>query len=109
MGGLIDWQASSGKATVYKVASVQVTANVAAAVRTIAGNAVAAPEGAVVVSPTSHEKAAAMQTAAAMLAVGSKRRVLSILSLLTASASNKGGQGGTEFAMKVALQGDGAS
>ena len=60
--GLIHWQAPAGKAAAYKAASVQVAANVAAAVRTIAGNAAAAPEGA---------------------AVGSKRRVPSILALFT--------------------------
>ena len=44
-----------------------------------------------------------------MPTVGSKRRVPSILALLTASASSKGGPSGTEAAMKVALQGDGES
>jgi hypothetical protein len=61
-------------------------------------------------------KAAAVQTAAAKPPVGSKRRVPSILALLTArvssevaSASSEVGPGGTEVAKKVALQGDGPS
>ena len=62
----------------------------------------------------SNGKAAAVQTAAAKPAVGSKRRVPSILALLTArgssevaSASSEVGPGGTEVAEKVAFQGDG--
>ena len=53
-----------------KAASLPVTAIVAAAVKTTAGNAVAAPEDAAVESPTLIKKAAAVETAVAMLAVG---------------------------------------
>ena len=50
-----------------------------------------------------------MQTAVAMPAVGSKRRMSSILASLTASASSEVGPAATEVAKKVALQGGGAS
>ena len=63
----------------------------AAAGKTIAENAIAAPEVVPELSPTSTEKAAAVQTAVAMFAVGSKRRVPSIPALLTASASSEVG------------------
>ena len=100
--GLIDWQVAAGKAAAWNAAGVQVTANVAATGRTTAGNAEAAPEVVAVVSPTSTEKAAAVHTAAAMPAVGTKRRVPSIPALLTTNASSEVGPGGTEVAKKVA-------
>ena len=56
--GLIDWQVAAGKAAAWNAAGVQITTNVAAIGRTTAGNAETAPEVAVVVSPTSTEKAA---------------------------------------------------
>ena len=62
-----------------------------------------------VASPTSTDKAAAVQTAAAMPAVGSMRRVPSIFALFDSSAMSKVGPSGTEVAKSVVLQGDRAS
>ena len=73
-----------------------VTANVAADERTTAGNAAMAPEIAAVVSPVSTEKAADVQTAAAKPAVGSKRKVHSILTLLTGRVSSEVDPVGTQ-------------
>ena len=104
------------KAAAGKAADIQATANELSAERATADIAEAAQEVATEVSLTSTGTTAAMQTAAAKPPVGSKRRVPSILALLTArvssevaSASSEVGPGGTEVAKKVALQGDRAS
>ena len=73
------------------------------------GNAVAAPEVAAVVCQASTEKAAVVQAAAVKPTVGTKRRVLSILALLTARGSGEVGPVGTVVAQQVVFQCDRAS
>ena len=104
--GLIAWHAAAGKAAAGNVAGVQATANMVATERTIAKNAAAAPEIVVVGRPASTEMAAVGQTVAFKPVVGSKRRVPSILTLLTARVRSEVDPVGREAAEKVALQGD---
>ena len=94
--GLSSWQAAVGKAAAGNAAGVQVTTYVAAAERTTAGNAIMSPGVAAVVSPASTEMAVGVQTAAAKPAVGSKRTVPSILTLLIARVSSEVDPVGTQ-------------
>ena len=101
--GLIAWQVAARRAAAGKDAHVQATANEASVERAAAENADEAPEVEAVASPASTENAVAEQTAAAKLAVGSKPRVPSILTLLTARVSSEIDPVRIEVAENVAL------